>query len=84
MNEEDCINIIIRQTNYNQDEAKQKLIDHNNDYLEVIKKYINSDSDSDKTNSNIKNTTNNQLIYKEFRNIMDSASKNYRIHKENS
>jgi len=39
--DKEIINIIIRQTNYNENEAKQKLIEHDNNYLEVIKNYMN-------------------------------------------
>ena len=74
----EIIELIIRQTNYNEDEAKQKLLEYNNDYLKVIKNYMSSEN-------NIINTekkTTNQLMYGEFRTFLDDACKNYRIKKD--
>ena len=39
-NVDNKINMIMRQTNYDYDEAKIKLQDFNGDYLEVIKNYM--------------------------------------------
>ena len=75
----DYINIVITQTNYNEKEAQEKLIEHDNNYLEVIKNYLNP-SKIKKDNS--KKKTTNQLMYGEFRNLMDDASRNHRIQKE--
>ena len=78
--DKEIINIIIRQTNYDENVAKQKLIEYDNNYLEVIKNYMNP-SKIKKKNMNEKKTT-NQLMYGEFRNLMDDASRNHRIQKE--
>ena len=78
--DKEIINIIIRQTNYDENVAKQKLIEYDNNYLEVIKNYMNP-SKIKNNNNNTKKTT-NQLMYSEFRNLMDDASRNYRIQKE--
>lgn len=78
--DKESIALIIRQTNYNEDEAKSKLIEHNNNYLEVIKNYMNPSNNKPSINNNKKTT--NQLMYGEFRTLMDDASKKYRIKKE--
>ncbi len=80
--DKEIINIIIRQTNYNENEAKQKLIEHDNNYLEVIKNYMNPSKIKNNNNNTKKKKTTNQLMYGEFRNLMDDASRNYRIQKE--
>ena len=77
------IDLIIRQTNYDETEAMNKLLEHDNDYLKVIKNYMNPTNI--KTTNHIDNRpkkTTNQLMYGEFRNLMDESAKNYRIKKE--
>ncbi len=74
------IELIIRQTDYDENEAKNKLIEYNNDYIKVIKNYMNPSNK--KKDDNINKQTTNQAMYSEFRNLMDSASQNYRIKKE--
>ena len=37
---EDSIQIIMRQTNYNETQAKEKLQNHKNDYVKVIEEYM--------------------------------------------
>ena len=77
------IDLIIRQTNYDETEAMNKLLEHDNDYLKVIKNYMNPTNI--KTTNHIDNhpkKTTNQLMYGEFRNLMDESAKNYRIKKE--
>jgi len=68
------IQIILRQTNYTQDQAKEKLqkFDFNEeevirDYFGIVKKPIPSKSKSV-----------NQTIYKELRSYLDNAMKTYR------
>jgi len=77
------IDLIIRQTNYDETEAMNKLLEHDNDYLKVIKNYINPTNIKtyNHTDNRPKKTT-NQLMYGEFRNLMDESCKNYRIKKD--
>lgn len=61
---ESYIQTIINQTDYSYVTAKNKLIEFNNDYLKVIKDYLNIEE---------KNTINkslNQQIYSEMRNFL--------------
>ena len=66
-NEED-INIIITQTNYTREKAIEKLLEWENNYMNVIKEYLNPNFQN-KTNE--KKITNNQKIFSEIRNFMD-------------
>ena len=53
----DLCSLVMRQTDYNEEQAKQKLIEYDNNYLEVIKNYINP-SKINNNNNNTKKTTN--------------------------
>jgi hypothetical protein len=65
--------MITRQTEYTYDEAKDKLLLHNNDYMKVIKEFMNID-----TSKKEEKKTTNQVIYAEIRHLMDDAATNYR------
>ena len=67
-NEED-INIIITQTTYTREKAIEKLSEWDNNYMKVIKEYLNPNFQN-KTNE--KKLTNNQKIFSEIRTFMDS------------
>ena len=71
-------NIIMRQTDYDEEKAKNKLKEHNNDVLAVIKEYLGpkKNVDTDKSKSI------NQMIYGEIRTLMDDAAATYRVKKE--
>ena len=72
LNYNDFITIIMRQTSYTEDIAKQKLEEWDNDHISVIKEYYGlkkKPSDESK-----KITSINQDIYKNIRNFMDSTS----------
>jgi len=74
------INLIRSQTNYNEAEALEKLTHWNNDYLKVIKEYLNPDFEKKKE---IKKQSTNQRVMKEIRNFMDNSSQKY-INKKNN
>ena len=38
--EEEIIKLVQRQTNYDEDTVKEKLKEHNNNYINVIKEYV--------------------------------------------
>lgn len=62
---EENIHIVCRQTNYTEDESKQKLILHQNDPMKVIKEYMDfHKKDEPKLNSN---------IYSEIRTFMKTS-----------
>lgn len=69
------IDLIMRQTNYNKEEVKQKLL-ITEDPLQIIQEYIGTIKKEDKK------ITTNQSIYKEIRAVMDDASLTYRLKKE--
>ena len=74
------ISIILRQTNYSEEEAREKLFEHNNDYVAVIKAYLGVKKDTSKPE--IKSV--NQEIYKQMRFKLDSAMRDYTVRKDNN
>ena len=62
MNNEDKIKMIMNQTNYNEEEAKEKLVLFNDNPIHVIKNYMNIDIDKKPKMSSL-----NQEIYKQIR-----------------
>ena len=69
--------MVTRQTEYTYEEAKDKLLIHNNDYMKVIKEFMNID---DCKKEEKKST--NQQIYTEIRHLMDDAAINFRKEQE--
>ena len=67
------IELIMRQTDYSEETAKLKLVQWNNNYLHVIKEYMNPNF-QEKTEDNVKSTK-NQMIYGEIRNFMDGVNR---------
>ena len=65
INQNELIEQVQRQTNYSFEEAREKLKEHNNDILRVIKEYLGI---IEKPNEiMIKSSLVNQTIYKEIR-----------------
>ena len=77
MNIEDNINIICRQTDYNNEKAKEKLNLFNNDVEKVLNDYLGVKE----TPKKIEKST-NQMIYSQIRNLMDDSVKNYETLKQ--
>ena len=76
---DEIINLVIRQTNYDIEQAKQELEQHNYDYLAVIKNYMNI---PDKKQSiETSNKSLNQKIYSEIRNFLDTGVEKYERNK---
>jgi len=69
------IEVVMRQTDYDHITAEQKLAEHNDDVLQVIREYLNAGKIT-AVASNTKLST-NQQIYKEIRGMMDDAAKTY-------
>ena len=65
------IEVILRQTDYTFEQAREKLIEHNNDYMAVIRSYLKQGLTS--TTPIAKPLSMNQQIYKEIRSFMDEA-----------
>jgi hypothetical protein len=72
------INIIMRQTDYNFELAKEKLKETNYDHLKVIKSFLGiKDKNSSVVNSK------NQEIYKQIRHKLDASMREYNERKDN-
>lgn len=69
----DKINLIIGQTAYTLEEAKQLLTACNNDEIAVIRNYLGTDIPIP---LNKTPESKNQLIYREIRNFMDGCKHN--------
>jgi hypothetical protein len=91
-NNNTLIDVIMRQTDYTEEVAAEKLIQHKQNVLSVIREYMSSSISNTNTNTNT-NTSDNaeqqtthkstsQLIYGEIRNMMGNACANYRRKKE--
>lgn len=72
MDTKNKIDIIMRQTNYKESEAFQKLLEFNNDHLSVIREYMGISEQKHQKISSI-----NQEIYKQLRNKHTSIMKDY-------
>jgi hypothetical protein len=74
---EESVNMICRQTELSEDEAKKQLEEAKYDYMTVLNKYFGvEDKKKDQTGSI------NQQIYGEIRNLMDTGAKNFRLERE--
>jgi hypothetical protein len=71
------IQMILRQTNYSEDEAHTLLKDNNYDAIMVIKKYLGV---TEKKEPPVK--TVNQEIYKQIRYKLDANMREYNLRKE--
>ncbi len=67
------VDLVVRQTDYDEDKAMIKLIEWNYNYLNVIKEYMNPNFQNVKKEE--KPGTKNQMIYGEIRNFMDDVNK---------
>jgi len=66
------IQVILRQTDYTYEEAREKLLEHKHDYRAVIRSYLKQGMSSQAT-PETKPLSMNQQIYKEIRSFMDEA-----------
>ena len=69
--------MILRQTDYTEEEAKNKLKEFNYDHIQVVKSYLGI---TEKKTQPIK--TVNQEIYKQIRYRLDSNMREYNLRKE--
>ncbi len=74
-----AIALIKSQTNYNDEEAKEKLEKWDGNYMNVIKEYLNPNFNKKKIDK--KKTTNESMMY-EIRSFMDNAHAGYLKRKE--
>lgn len=73
-NKNELVKLIMSQTNYDRDLALQKLEEWDDNYINVIKEYLNPNFQNKKEK---KKLSNNQKIITSIRNFMDKASINY-------
>jgi hypothetical protein len=78
---EQITEIIKRQTDYDDETIKSKLVEHNNNVIDIIREYMNPTNKSLLKNTITPKTT-NQKVYYEIRKLMDDASADYRMKKE--
>ena len=76
------IDIIIRQTNYTEREAREKLAKYNYDYVAVIKAYLGIPTEKKALALETKSL--NQEIYKQMRHKLDDAMRDYNQRKDNN
>jgi len=80
MDENEEINIIMRQTDYTKEKSEEKLKQHNNNVMDVIREYMLPFNNVKRAVSSKFSV--NQQVFKEIRYMMDNASKTYEIKKE--
>ena len=74
---EACIKIVCSQTNYTKEIAEEKLKEFNNDFIKVIKQYLNPNFDKPKKEKKIKKSQMNQEIIAQIRKFKDKQCENY-------
>ena len=74
----DPLSLIMRQTNYDEATAQQKMLEHNNDVMQVLREYMTPAKPIKVCTTKL---SVNQQIYKEIRGMMDDAAKRYEIEK---
>lgn len=74
-----AIALIISQTDYGENKAKEKLLEWNYDYMCVIKEYLNPNFNKKKEEKKI---STNQKIIKGIRNYMDNIAIQYEKRKQ--
>lgn len=80
----EAVNMVCRQTDYDEDTAREKLEVVNYNYEIVLNDFhgiTNKNSDSNITKNNL---TTNQQIYGEIRNLMDVGARKFRTDQENA
>ena len=77
------IKMVCRQTDYDEETAKAKILQHNGNFMNVIKEYMdpNFKSKQEDKIKDMNSKSTNQKIYGEIRNFMDTASRQYEVRK---
>lgn len=74
---EACIKIVCSQTNYDKETAIEKLKEFNNDFIKVIKQYLNPNFDKPVEKKKIKKNQINQEIISQIRRFKDKQCEKY-------
>ena len=69
-NNEELVEIVLRQTTLSRDEVIEKLEKNENNYVKVIEEFMGINKNKQKNNLTL-----NQQIYKEIRTAMDNCQK---------
>jgi len=69
--EKEVINLVMRQTDYTEEQSKEKLKQWNNNYINVIKEYLNPEFNKKEIKKT--NKTLNQQMMGEIRTFMDDV-----------
>ena len=77
------IAMIMRQTDYTQEISIQKLAEHNNDVIQVIRAYMQPLVQDHLSTPTLTLPSVNQQRYKEIRRMMDDAARTYDLKKTN-
>ena len=77
MDNDELVQIILRQTDYTEEIAREKLTEHNNNHISVIKSYLGI---TEKKTPPVKSV--NQEIYKQMRYKLDDNMRDYNKRKE--
>jgi hypothetical protein len=72
-NNEELVEIVLRQTTFSRDEVIEKLEKNENNYVKVIEEFMGINKNKQKNNLTL-----NQQIYKEIRSVMDNSTNNFR------
>tara|TARA_X000000368_G_C22611032_1_gene527960 strand:+ start:304 stop:573 length:270 start_codon:yes stop_codon:yes gene_type:complete len=79
-NLDNLVQIIINQTNYDEEKAKNKLQEWEGNHINVIKEYLNPDFRNKKVTSKKKSV--NQQMMTQIRTFMDNISKEHQKRKD--
>jgi hypothetical protein len=74
----DKIQIILRQTDYNESVAREKLLENDEDPIKVIKQYMGIEIEKNRQKKSI-----NQEIYRQLRHKLDDSIRDFNKKQEN-
>ena len=82
LNIKNLIDVVLRQTDYTEEKAIEKLKEHNNDIIAIVREYMCGSAITKPHTIDTSNKSMNQQIYGEIRNLMDDAAKTYKAKKD--
>jgi uncharacterized DUF497 family protein len=75
---DELVKVVCRQTDYDEEKAKAKLVEHALDLQAVVREYMGVGV----KRTEEKKSSTNQMVYKEFRTFLDDAATSYYKRKE--
>ena len=82
LNIKNLVDVVLRQTDYTEEKAIEKLKEHNNDIIAIVREYMCGSAIKKPHTIDTTNKSTNQQIYGEIRNLMDDAAKTYKAKKD--